>query len=290
RHTELVVGPSASITIEEYPIVVRSVDQPGHFEYNERLTEQMKSKRDKWRGQDGGHRVIYLNEKLAPTGYKLVETATDIYDLYKGDELIRSGLNGIYEVAVSDDGKNFAFVANAWEPTAMLVTSAGTRPWDMQEHIFMPPAFAGNDLIEIKTDDQRSRFVILRGGQEIYQGDLPPTVADYPVKGFFGWNGQWVVELKGDVIIDGKSLKSHHGYNEVFDWQLIDGKPFYFYRIGEKVGISYDGRHQGAQYDEVMHYMCCEPAAFNPMGNGTMLWFHARRGETWYYVEAGVYK
>lgn len=292
RHTELAVGPGAPITIEEYPIVERSVDQPGHFEYSDRLTEEIMKKRAEWReGKTGGHRVVYLNEKLAPTGFRLAESVEGTYDLYKGEELVHAGLKEINGVAVSDDGKDFAFVAHWWERTATLVTSKGTQPWEMQVHIYMPPAFAGNDLVEIVSlDGNRTRFGILRNGQEVYQGDLPPTVADLPVKGFYGWNGQWVVELKGDVIIEGKSLKEQHGYDEVFGWRLIDGKPFYFYRIGEKVGMSYDGRHQAAQYDEVMHYMCCEPAAFNPMGNDSMVWFHARKGEMWYYVEAGVFK
>lgn len=291
RQTELAVGPGAPITIEEYPIVERSVDQPGHFEYNDRLTEAIMKKRAEWReGKTGGRRVVSLNEKLAPTGYRLVESAEGTYDLYKGEELVHFGLKEIIRVAVSDDGKDFAFVANWWEPTTTLVTPKGARPWDVQSHMFQPPAFAGNDLVELTVDATGSRFTVLSNGTEVHQGALPPAVADLPVKGFFGWNGQWVVELKGDVIIEGKSLREQHGYDEVFGWRLIDGKPFYFYRIGDKIGISYDGRHQGAEYDEVMHYMCCEPAAFNPMGNDAMVWFHARKGEMWHYVEAGVYR
>ncbi|HYF77185.1 MAG TPA: hypothetical protein VD973_08645 [Symbiobacteriaceae bacterium] len=291
RHTELAVGPGAPLTIEEYPIVERSVDQPGHFEYNDRLTEEIMAKRAKWRDVTGGHRVVYLNKKLAPTGYKLVEVDanTNTFDLYKGDALVRSGLSEVYDVAVSDDGRDFAIVAGDGKG-GVLVRSGGFTPWDVQAHIYTRPVFAGSDLVEFtQLGEGRSRFAILRNGRQVYQGDLDPTRVDLPVKGFFGWNGQWVLELLGDVIIEGKSLKEQHGYDEVFGWQLIDGKPFYFYRTGGKIGISYDGRHQGAEYDEVMHYRCCEPAMFNPAGNDTMAWFHARKGEMWYYVEAGVY-
>jgi len=41
--------------------------------------------------------------------------------------------------------------------------------------------------------------------------------------------------------------------------------------------------------DEVVHYKCCEPAHFNPDGSKNMVWFHARKGGYWYYVEAGVF-
>jgi len=44
------------------------------------------------------------------------------------------------------------------------------------------------------------------------------------------------------------------------------------------------------QYDEVVHYDCCEAAAFNVAGNERMVWFHALRDGIWYYVEMGVYQ
>jgi hypothetical protein len=110
---ETVVGPGAPLTIEEYPVAERSVVRPGHLEYNDRLTEAMKTKRAEWRDpQRGGHWVNFANEALAPTGYKLVESATGRYDLYKGEELVQSALAEISRVSVSDDGKDFAFITD----------------------------------------------------------------------------------------------------------------------------------------------------------------------------------
>ena len=98
-----------------------------------------------------------------------------------------------------------------------------------------------------------------------------------------------MLEVDGTVLIDGLNLNEENGYDEVFGWRLIDGDPFYFFRKGKTIGVSYAGQTLPYSYDEVIHYQCCEPAAFNVGGNDTMVWFHALRGETYYYVEMGRY-
>jgi len=55
-----------------------------------------------------------------------------------------------------------------------------------------------------------------------------------------------------------------------------------------KIGISYAGQVLPNAYDDVIHYHCCEPAAFNPGRNDSRVWFYARRGDVWHYVEAGL--
>ncbi len=44
------------------------------------------------------------------------------------------------------------------------------------------------------------------------------------------------------------------------------------------------------RYDDIVHYLCCEPGMFNAAGNDTMVWFYALRDGVWHYVEAGVYR
>jgi hypothetical protein len=39
----------------------------------------------------------------------------------------------------------------------------------------------------------------------------------------------------------------------------------------------------------VIHYQCCSASALNPVQAQKMLAIFARRGEMWYYVEAGVF-
>ncbi|HYF92863.1 MAG TPA: hypothetical protein VD969_11520 [Symbiobacteriaceae bacterium] len=163
--------------------------------------------------------------------------------------------------------------------------------WAPDEHLCQPPVFVGNDFVELSTlGEDRERYVILQNGKEVFRGETGSWGVELPVKGLWAWNGTCALEVMGDVIVGGKSLRKETGYSEIFNWQLIDGKPFYFFAKGGKVGISYDGQPAGAAYDEVVHYKCCEPAAFNPAGNDSMVWFYARRGELWHFVEAGVFK
>ena len=91
-------------------------------------------------------------------------------------------------------------------------------------------------------------------------------------------------------MIDGRSLNHDRGYDEIFHWQLVKGQPFYLFKKSNRIGVSYAGQVLPYQYDEVIYYRCCEPAMFNVGGNETMVWFHARKGGMWYYVEMGVYR
>jgi len=44
-------GTGTALTIEEYAVVERSVDQPTHFEFNERIGAEVKARRAQWRNQ-----------------------------------------------------------------------------------------------------------------------------------------------------------------------------------------------------------------------------------------------
>ncbi|HWI51464.1 MAG TPA: hypothetical protein VNT01_04905 [Symbiobacteriaceae bacterium] len=285
-------APAPDLTIEEHAVTERGADQPTHFAFNDRIPAAVKEKRAQWRQTAARwDNLPAANAALSPLGYELVAIPGGGADLHKGQELIVGYLSEISPVAVSENGKDFAFVAYSSSRGSMLVRPAGIQPWEMGEHYFQPPVFAGNELIEVKIDGQSSeRFVVLQNGKEVYRGVAGPIIADLPLRHLAAWNSTWVVEIKGDVILGGKSQKQALGYEELFDWRLVAGSPFYFFRKDGKVGINYGGKDQGARYDEVVHYMCCEPAMFNPAGNEQMVWFYARKGEMWYYVEAGVFR
>ena len=105
------------------------------------------------------------------------------------------------------------------------------------------------------------------------------------------WEGQWVLEvLPGQVIVAGESLNARLGYDEIFEWRLLAGRPFFFFSSADGVGLSYDGQVLPYRYDEVPHYLCCEPALANPGHNESMVWFHGLRDGVWYYVELGIYE
>ena len=91
------------------------------------------------------------------------------------------------------------------------------------------------------------------------------------------------------MIVDGKSLNEEQGYDEMFGWRPLNGKPFYFFKMGDRIGVSYADEVLPYQYEEVIHYRCCGPAAFNVGNSEVMVWFHALKNGMWYYVEMGIY-
>ena len=101
------------------------------------------------------------------------------------------------------------------------------------------------------------------------------------VKGFDFW---------GEIVVDGLSLNEQQGHQETFGFQLIEGKPFYFYKQMGKTGIFYNGHSMAVEYDEVPHYGCCSAGGHNPIHSESMVSFFARRSGTWYYVEIGAFK
>jgi hypothetical protein len=94
-----------------------------------------------------------------------------------------------------------------------------------------------------------------------------------------------VLEVDGIVVIDGEIINDALGYDEIFEWHLINGKPFYFFRQGQMVGMSYAGQVLPWRYDDVIHgFLCCDPAVYNIQSSELGVWFYARVNGVWNYV------
>ena len=144
---------------------------------------------------------------------------------------------------------------------------------------------------------------LVRAGQVIYSAEHRPAIPD---PGFLGavdfWralgaggSGQFPARQRpgttpaGQVILDGVSLNQRYGYQEIFGFQLLHGKPFYFFRKDGKIGAVYAGQPVVLGYDSLPHYGCCSAGELNPRRSGSMIWFFAEREGAWYYVEIGDY-
>jgi hypothetical protein len=169
-----------------------------------------------------------------------------------------------------------------------------------------------SDILDVRYDWRRPRLVEERvtigdavfhvesdlTTATVYNGDT--AVYTYIFDGIWSspiaerlsvWEDQWVLEvLPGEVIVAGDSLNERLGYAEIFEWRLLAGRPFFFFSSEDGVGLSYDGQVLPYRYDEVPHYLCCEPALANPGYNEMMVWFHGLRDGVWHYVELGVYE
>ena len=94
----------------------------------------------------------------------------------------------------------------------------------------------------------------------------------------------------GQSVRNGELLNEREGYQEAFGFQLMNGKPFYFFKRDGQIGISYDDQEMVLGYSSVPHYACCSAAERNPRKARNMVAFFAQRDERWYYVEIGAYE
>jgi hypothetical protein len=145
--------------------------------------------------------------------------------------------------------------------------------------------------------------IVERNGEQIYQVSTGPGSPLTPLQGLWAYDDHWVLETAlvsrrqegntvytdatGRISQDGELLNDFYDYKEMFGFQLMAGRPFYFFKQDGKIGFSYDGQVVEAGYDEIPHYSCCSAAGLNPVRAQNMVAFFAQRDSIWYYVEIG---
>ncbi len=288
----------AGLTIEENPIVARGVYTPDRMEYMPLIPASVRDKRGRERNLTPAARVKSANEVLSKFGYRLAHDpplSSYTYLLLKDDRQVLGDINYFRPPTLNARGDDFVIWLGSEKNGEKLVRKDGIQDWKPGPYAsaYAPPILYGNDLLsahwETANNSAAGQVIVQQDGKTVYS--IPATFyVDDPLKGLWAWNGHWVLEVAGQVIVDGKNQNQALGYDEMFEWHSIHGQPFYFFKKNNQIGVSYAGQVLPSQYDEVMYYRCCEPAIFNPGSTEDMIWFHARRGETWYYVEMGVYE
>lgn len=105
-------------------------------------------------------------------------------------------------------------------------------------------------------------------------------------RGLWSFENHWFAEIiaawdynsfrsftKGDIFMDGKSINETHSYTESFGFQLLHGRPFYFFEKDARIGVSYDGQEIPLGYDRVPHHGCCSASFLNPKTYENMVIF-----------------
>ncbi|HYG57125.1 MAG TPA: hypothetical protein VD902_03555 [Symbiobacteriaceae bacterium] len=168
-----------------------------------------------------------------------------------------------------------------------------SRP-DLGDTLLRQPHAIGSDVVHVRYDPETLDIQVVRNDAVVYTYTHPRaryvTTPDYLVQGFFIWDGRWALEtVEGHLIVDGTDLNQTLGYDEIFGFHFLQGRPFYFFRQNGQVRIAYDGQVLPVHYERVPHYGCCDAAGFNPQPNGWMVRFFAVRDGQWWYVEVGKY-
>ncbi|MBI9045023.1 MAG: hypothetical protein JEZ06_11085 [Anaerolineaceae bacterium] len=151
--------------------------------------------------------------------------------------------------------------------------------------------------IDVKIDDEI-----------LYSASAGDMIILPPLKGLWTYNQSWALEYAmgtmtldksantatstaiGQLVVDGVLINERDSFDEIFGFQLMHEKPFYFFEKDGQIGISYDDEVIMLGYEEIPHYACCSPAMLNPRHTQNMVSFFAMKNDTWYYVEVGVYQ
>jgi hypothetical protein len=285
--------------VEERPVVAAEIDEPGRFEYNDRLGEQARARLEGLRARAAEQALARNNAALAPFGYRLegrfdAEWNRTLYDLYRDGEAepVLPGLSQVWPVSVNAVGTDFVLAAenapNA-SPLYLQVAVGRVEPWDADLTAFLPLVYVGNALARVTfTGFPTLTYQVELDGRAVYIGTAVAQGAYMPLRALTVWDGRWVLEVDDRLIVDGQDIAQELGYDGAYGFNLIGGQPFYFYQREGQVHISYDGRTLPNVYDQVFHNQCCERSIHNVELLGDVVLFHALRDGTWYYCEVGA--
>jgi hypothetical protein len=166
---------------------------------------------------------------------------------------------------------------------------------DSPETYYVGPIEVGESHFRIRSVDhvhgegrQRGEFTIERDSVEVHRFTAEASLASSLIESFFPWEGQWILEYPGHIVIDGVDMNEKLKADRVFSATVLGGKLLYMQEIDGAIGLVWDGLAGPLLYERVPHRMCCEYSAFNPRTFDQCLRFFALRDGYWYLVEAGV--
>ena len=159
------------------------------------------------------------------------------------------------------------------------------------------PGSAGSATIEVVLRDE-----------VLYTADAGDCGPITNLQGLWSYDQDWVLEyaditmtfdeaensvysdVTGHLVLNGSLLNERYSFQEIFSFQLLKGKPFFFYKRDSQIGISYEGDEFLLGFKEIPHYGCCSAGMLNPNRAQNMVSFFAQKEDTWYYVETGIYE
>ena len=245
------------------------------------------------------------NTALRPFGYRLatdswaygqISNQAVLWRLYRYDTLVLSDIFSVGPVSVGDSGQDFVMTAQLADRSVLVRKGAIEDFPDLLNHRV---GMLGDDLLEaIDHPESPAGYVEVKRAGKVIQ--TIPTAFGGPLLDFMGlWTYQnhWHIEVLskldlalnnpvGDIYADGVSLNQSRGYQDSFNFAYLNDQPFYFYKKGGKIGISYAGQEIPLDYDQVLHDGCCSAGVFNPRVSPLIVSFFAERDGAWYYVEA----
>ncbi len=248
----------------------------------------------------------YSRQVLAPFGYLLKDQSepagAGYFSIYHGDQLIAKDVMYMRPLSVNASKTEFIGMADRSDGTYLFTRDRfENRHWLVGRD---PYAYVGNKLLSVELaflSPGVSNVVIYLDNIPVYQTRYNSISTYEFFEGPWAYDGHWALVLLDAtgsleqgwteldrLIQDGQDINSVKGYEQTFQFALLDGRPFYFYQKSGKIGVSFGGQEIAKDYDEIPHYLCCMEGLLNPGNSMNMVWFFARRASDWYYVEAYI--
>jgi hypothetical protein len=305
-----ITGPSG-LTIEVYALTGPPSTEPLTFIPILGTQSQILLNHQALRDHDPILRLEQADASLRPFGYQIETSPTadlstaNTYTVTKdGVSLFQQGISGFFPVSVNADGTEFLMVVDAADG-GYLISPQGVQKGGMGLG-FPPPVFLGNDVLtaqEVYTDTANGssgQVNVNLGSREVFTTAIGMPSPVSALRGLWSDGTNWLLEVArargntdafqvmGEIYLNGISLNQKFGYQATFEYQLLGDKTFYFYQKNYQIGISYDNQVLPLGFDEIPHYGCCSGAELNPRKYASLIDFFARKGQSWYFVEAFI--
>ncbi len=207
-----------------------------------------------------GTRRLHTDELLAQFGYRLEQPPGGPQSLYKGDELLFDNVYRVDRAAVfpTESGEMLVFAVQTvggetGNPDFRDYTVQGGEISERRS-LFndpaYPPVMVNGEVLWVRVDG--THVLVETSGQDILFDFSTYFGANVPLRQFKSWNDHWILEIADFIIQDGEIINEKYDFQETFDWHPLNGKPFFFFRKGKRVGIFYNGGILPIYYHDVI--------------------------------------
>ena len=137
------------------------------------------------------------------------------------------------------------------------------------------------------------RITIFKTGVTVYEIETGTTGSSGLLQAW-AYDDHWVIEfitaeMDVDIIYDGQSQKFAHGYDEVFGFQILADRPFYFFRRNDSWGVNFDNQEYYLNYDDIPYTNISIGMDVSVTQYQNMVLFQAERDNQRYSVVIGVF-
>ena len=230
-----------------------------------------------------------INEQLKTYGYEVRIDPNGITSpqLYKDGNILFDNISlvqkGVYTFSTSTK-PIFAFIVDARKKGCYLIQNDELIEWGncFNDPYYAPILYKGK-LLWLRAIDF-SHIQVETSRRDEFFSFATSYGSRWPVTQFSSWNDHWILGIGDFLIQDGEIINEKFGFEEIFEWHIVNDKPFYFFRKGPKIGISYDENFLLLDYEKIAHGISNNPVWIDE----NTVRFYGRRDGTWYYVIAEV--